>query len=128
MGDIFIATGYVGADPDSKFLAQGDQVTTFSLALNRGWGDKKKTVWTRITCWRKLAETVAQYVTKGKLVEIYGEVQPPRIYQAKDGTWKAGNLEVTAHRVNFLGGKGDAPAPQEPGAGVTEIEDDPLPF
>lgn len=86
-------------------------MTTFSLAVNKSWtnadGQKQnKTVWFRISCWRKLAEIVSQYCTKGQQVMVVGEIEEARSYTDKNGEARA-SLEVTAQTVRFLGSKSD---------------------
>ena len=119
MADIWIGTGYAGRDAEQKYLPNGTAVATFSMALDRGYGDKKTTVWVRVTCWNKLAEIVGQYVNKGKLVYVTGELQEPRPYQSNSGEWKA-SLDITAREVKFLGGKGESTGQGEAVASETE--------
>jgi len=98
--------GRVGGDVVKRYTSQGKPVATFSLATGRSWTDKNgekrdATVWFRINAWDKLAEICEQYVGKGSLLFVEGEVAEPKPYQAKDGTWRA-SLDVTARTVQFL--------------------------
>jgi len=76
--------GHVGQDPQMRYTPDGTPVTSFSVATKTtiskdtnpqcpaGWKESyngrswELTTWFRITCWRKLAEIVNQYVTKGQ--------------------------------------------------------------
>ena len=82
-------------------------MTTFSLAINKTWvkdGQKQdSTIWVRCTCWDKLAEVVAQYVTQGMKVMVLGELEEARPWTDKEGNNRA-SLEVTVRTVKFLSG------------------------
>ncbi len=103
--------GYLGRDPEMRYTPAGVPVTDFSVAVSRTWNDQsgqrqEKTTWFRITAWRKLAETVSQYATKGQLVLVTGEIEEPRIWTDKEGNPRV-SLEVTAQNVRFLGARPD---------------------
>jgi single-strand DNA-binding protein len=150
--------GRVGQDPQMRYTPDGTPVTDFSLATTetisktmmrgderpcpQGWKESyngrnwELTTWWRVTCWRGLAETVNQYVTKGTQVFVEGRVggeaidgtQRPRVWQANDGTYRA-NFEITAATVKFLGGRGEGAAGPPPGEPPPEgFEEDTLPF
>jgi single-strand DNA-binding protein len=103
-----------------RFLPDGTPVTAMSVAVSDGYGDKKSTVWFRVSVWRKAAEACNQYLTKGSKVLVEGTMQHdekgnPRTYQANDGSTRT-SFEVTAHTVKFLSSKGeshDAPARED---------------
>lgn len=108
--------GNLGSDPELRFTPSGVPVASFNLAINKTWtnqdGQKQeKSTWFRVTVWRKLAEIVAENLTKGRQVLVIGEVDEARAYTDKDGNNRA-SLEVTATVVKFLGQKSDAPAAQ----------------
>jgi len=97
-----------------RFTPDGTPVTTFSVATSRKWTDaegkpQEKTVWWRVTTWKRLAETTNEFVKRGHLVLVVGELAEPKPYQAKDGTWKA-SLDVTASTVRFLSPKSEGGA------------------
>lgn len=105
--------GNLGNNPEMRYTPSGVPVASFSLAVNRQWTDgdgnkKDKTIWFRVTTWRKQAEIVSQYLTKGSKVMIVGEVEEARPYTDRDGNNRA-SLEVTAQTVKFLSSRGDAP-------------------
>ena len=65
--------GNLGRDPEMRYTPSGQPVTNFSVAVTRAWvgqdGQRQeKTVWFRVTAWRKLAEQASQYLTKGSKV------------------------------------------------------------
>jgi len=104
-----ILCGNVGKDPDLKYTASGKAWVNFSLATSEKWtkdGEKHtKTDWHNVVAWGKLAELIAQYVSKGSKVLITGKIQQ-RSYE-KDGE-KRWITEIIADTVEFLSGKKDA--------------------
>lgn len=112
-----ILTGNLGSEPEMRYTPSGVPVTSFSLAVNRSWTDgngerQTKTIWVRISCWRKLAEVVSQYLVKGSKVLVNGELEPARAYKDKDGN-AAASLEVTATTVEFLDSKPTTTQPDD---------------
>ena len=120
--------GRLGRDPEQKYLSSGQAVCSFSVATDRSWTDangqkQERTTWFRISAWQKLGEICNQYLSKGRQVLVIGEMQEPRPYESKDGTWRA-SLDVTAREVKFLGGKGDTGYAQSDGDDVPVASDD----
>lgn len=105
--------GNVGTEgAELRFTPSGVPVASFSLAVNKSWTNadgqrQDKTLWLRITAWRKLAETCAEYLAKGRQVLVVGEIEETRAYLDKEGNARA-SLEVTAQTVRFLGQRGDS--------------------
>ena len=101
-----IVVGYLGRDPEMRYTPTGVPVTSFSMAHTRKWTNangepQEKTTWFRVTCWRKLAETTAQYLKKGRLCLVEGEIEASA-WTDKEGNARA-SLELTASTVKFLG-------------------------
>lgn len=115
--------GNLGGEPELRYTPSGVPVAAFSLAVNRKWTDGEgqshdKTTWFRITTWRKQAEIVSQYLTKGSRVMVIGEVEEARPYTDRDGNQRA-SIEVTAQTVKFLSGyRQEGPPP--PAGTVTD--------
>lgn len=109
--------GHLGGDPSMRYTSSGVAVTSFSVATSRKWTDaagaaQEKTTWFRVSAWRKLAETCNQYLHKGQLVMVEGEVDASA-YTPKDGGEPRASLELTARTVKFLS-RGEAQeAPQD---------------
>lgn len=114
-----IIAGYLGRDPEMRYLPNGTPVTNFSVASSRKWTGSDgqlhdETVWFRISVFGKQAETCNQYLAKGRAVLVEGRMRPddggnPRVFQRQDGSWGA-SFEVTAQTVRFLGRRDEAPA------------------
>ena len=97
--------GRLGADPEMRYTANGQAVTTFNLAVNRNWtsrdGERREdTEWVTVVCWEKLAETVSQYLQKGRQAFVEGRLQT-RNWEGQDGV-KRYKTEVVATTVQFL--------------------------
>ena len=131
-----ILIGNLGGEPESRYTPSGDLVTSFSLAVNKSWtkdGVKQdKTTWFRVSCWRKLGETVAQYLHKGSKVYVEGNELSARPYQNKtSGEWVA-SLDVTADTVRFLDSKADGQTPGQVAANavpsLNEVREEDIPF
>ena len=113
-------TGNIGKDAESRFLPNGDPVVSFSVGVKSGYGEKATTTWARCAMFGKRAESVSQYLTKGQLVGISGEVTL-REWNDKEGQ-KRNSLEVRVNDLTLLGKKNGqqaaqprqrAPAPQQ---------------
>jgi single-strand DNA-binding protein len=99
-----IIVGNLGRDPEMRYTPDGTAVTSFSVAVNRKWETGEKTWWFKVTCWRRLAETTNQYLKKGRLVMVVGEIDASA-WTDQEGNPRA-SLELTARDVKFLGGRG----------------------
>jgi single-strand DNA-binding protein len=86
-------------DIELKFLPDGTAVAKSTIAVDEGYGDKKKAHFFNVTMWKKTAEAVANYSGKGKKVLIEGRLQQ-RSWE-KDGV-KQYAIEVVAEQVEFL--------------------------
>ncbi len=135
-----IIVGNLGRDPEMRYMPDGTAVTSFSVATNRRWTNQdnsqgEETVWFRVSVWRRQAEIAAQYLSKGRQVMVEGRLQPdkatggPRIWTAQDGTPRA-SFEITADRIVFLGGRGDASSGGDSGDmdGPDYVAEDEIPF
>ena len=104
--------GNVGRDPEMRYMPDGKAVTNFSVAVSDGWGDKKKTIWFRVSVWGKRAEIANQYITKGSKILVEGRLRTdasggPNMFTRRDGTVGA-NFEITASDFVFLGSRQEA--------------------
>lgn len=110
-----VLIGNIGNEPEMRYTPGGDPVTSFSLAVNKTWTKdgvkQEKVTWYRVTTWRKLAETVANYCKKGDRVLVEGEDLEARAYANKNTGEPAAALELTANTVRFLTPKGTTEPP-----------------
>ena len=128
-----IIVGNLGRDPELRYTTDGTPVCSFSVATSRRWTDaqgqsQERTVWFRVTAWRRLAETCAQFLTKGRQVFCEGTLSEPKPYQGRDGEWRAG-LELRADEVKFLGSKGEGGDDMsKDGESWNEVDENEIPF
>lgn len=98
-----VLIGRLTKDPELRFTpGSGAAVTTFTLAVDRrqSKNGQREADFIPIVAWNKVAENVANYMSKGKLVGVSGRIQT-RSYEAKDGTRRY-VTEVIADEVQFL--------------------------
>lgn len=101
--------GNLTRDPELRQTPTGQNVTSFSLALNRSYKDQsgqwqEATDYIDITSWGPLAERVAQYLSKGRRCLVQGRLQSRSWEQ--DGV-KRNKVEVLASDVTFLDSRGE---------------------
>jgi single-strand DNA-binding protein len=145
-----ILVGNLGADPEMRYMPNGDGVCNIRLATTESWKDKQSgekkeiTEWHRVVFYRKLAEIAGQYLKKGSQVYLEGRIRT-RKWQDKEGQERY-TTEIEANEMQMLGrregmgdsgpretataaGRGAAPSkPAAPaGGGFNEFEDD-IPF
>ena len=107
-----ILIGRLGKDVTLRYTPDGKAVASFPVAVDDGFGDKKTTVWYRVSAWNKDAENCNQYLKKGSLVLVDGRLTPdpktggPRVFKRQDGT-EGASFEISASSVRFLSGKQD---------------------
>ncbi len=98
-----VLTGRLTRDPESRKLASGKTVTTFSIATNDYRGGTEKAEYHPVVTWDRLAEICGQYLGKGQLVCIEGRLQTRQWEDdAKLRHWKT---EIVASQVEMLSGK-----------------------
>lgn len=91
--------GRLVRDPDVRTTQSGTTVARFSIAIDSGFGDNKRTDFPSIVCFGKTAEICEKYLSKGSQVGVTGRLQTGS-YE-KDGT-KFYTTDVIADRVEFL--------------------------
>jgi single-strand DNA-binding protein len=107
-----ILVGNLGADPETRYLPNGDAVANVRLATTESWKDKASgekrelTEWHRVVFYRRLAEIVGQYLKKGSSVYIEGRIRT-RKWQDKEGQERY-TTEIEANEMQMLGGRQNA--------------------
>jgi single-strand DNA-binding protein len=105
-----ILVGNLGRDAELRYTPGGAPVATLNMATTEVWNDKtsgqkqEKTEWHRIVLWGKSAESLSEYLTKGKQIYVEGRLQT-RKWQDKDGHDKY-TTEIRSDRIVLLGGGG----------------------
>jgi single-strand DNA-binding protein len=148
MGSVnkLILVGNLGRDAELRYTAGGAPVSSFSLATTEVWNDKggqrqERTEWHRISLWGKSAESLQEYLVKGKQIYVEGRIQY-REWTDKEGV-KRTTAEIRGDRVVLLGSGGGGARQQQPrpaavtaggggdehmGEPVADLTDDDIPF
>ena len=103
-----VLMGNLTRDPELRQTPNGQNVCSFSLALNRSYKGadgnwQEATDYIDVVAWGPLGERVAQYLSKGRPCLVNGRLQS-RSWET-DGQ-KRSKVEVVAQDVTFLGGAG----------------------
>jgi primosomal replication protein N len=133
-----ILVGNLGRDAELRYTPGGAAVASFNMATTEVWNDKggqrqERTEWHRVSLWGKQAESLKDYLTKGKQVFVEGRLQSRKAPRCRscdaflpERDWKAGArdplrcpkcdheappyaetmLDVRADRITLLGGGG----------------------
>nr|PZN59708.1 MAG: single-stranded DNA-binding protein [Sphaerobacter thermophilus] len=101
--NVVALVGRLVRDPELRYTPQGVAVGSFTLAVDRPFTNsqgEREADFIDVVVWRKLAETIAQHLQKGRLVAVQGRLQI-RSYEDRDGNRRKA-AEVVAHEVRFL--------------------------
>lgn len=135
MNKVFLI-GRLTRDPELRYTSSNIATATFSIAVNRNFANQngeREADFINIVVWRKQAENVKNYLTKGSQVAIDGRIQT-RTYDGQDGQ-KRYVTEVVADNVQFLDSKSQAssganPSPydfgDESAPATTDVSSDPF--
>ena len=92
--------GTLGRDPESRSTSGGTKVVNFSVAVEKGFGEKASTSWFNIIAFDKNAEFAEKYLKKGKPVVISGDLQV-RSWDDKQTGQKRTATEIVAYKIDF---------------------------
>lgn len=140
-----ILVGNLGADPETRYTANGAAITNIRVATTETWRDKQsgekqeRTEWHRIVFFNRLAEIAGEYLRKGSQVYIEGSIRT-RKWQDQSGQDRY-TTEVVANEMQMLGGRGeggggpssdsgfrDSKGPAKSEQGEDDFQDDDIPF
>ena len=106
----WIGKGLLARDPEVRYTQSGKAVASFTIACNRqvkkGSDGKQMADFISCVAWEGIAQTVNNYLTKGREVLVEGRLQT-RSYEAKDGS-KRYVTEVIVSNLEFCGKREDA--------------------
>lgn len=126
-----ILVGRLTANPTVRYTQSGKAVCSFTLAIDRRGKDKGADF---IPCvaWDKLAEVIANNLTRGRRIGVEGRLQS-RQYESKDGGKRTayevivGNMEFLDAKAATAGGQQVSNTPSyQPKDGV--FTDEEIPF
>ncbi len=118
-----ILCGNLASDPEWKTFGGDRSMAVFTIAINEGFGDKRKTYFINCVASGKTGEAITKFFTKGQQILASG-----RLYTAKkDGeTWS--EIKVAIDRFEFCGPKKDAAPKPAPAADVPADDVPDFPF
>ena len=105
--------GRLTKDPELRYTSSNIAVASFTLAVDRGYtspNGERQAGFLNIVVWRKPAENVKKFLTKGSQVAVDGSIQT-RSYDDQNGQ-KRYITEILANSVEFLGSKGNTSSQQ----------------
>jgi len=117
-----IIVGNLGRDPETRYMPNGDAMTSITVATTDSWKDKatgekkEQTEWHRITFFGKLAEIAGQYLKKGSQVYVEGSLRT-RKYTDKDGIEKYAT-DIKADSMQMLGARQRSDGDSDDGYGA----------
>jgi single-strand DNA-binding protein len=128
-----ILMGNLTSDPETRTTPNGQNVTSFSLAINRTWNNangerQEETSFINCTAWGRTGETIAKYVQKGRQLLVSGRLQQ-RTWQDKDTGKNRSAIDVVVEEFSFVsdGNRGGNSAPTTSNEPVIEdISDEPI--
>jgi single-strand DNA-binding protein len=141
-----ILAGNLTRDPELRYTSKGTAIARLGLACNRKWktetGEMKEEVtFVDVDAFGRQAETIGQYLKKGRPILIEGRLKLDQ-WEDKQSGQKKSKLGVVLETFQFLdsgGGRGDSeggapprsPSSAAPPAGPSDAEpphDDDVPF
>ena len=109
MLNVVALNGRLTADPELRHTNSDIAVTSFTLAVDRGYvraGTERQTDFIDVVCWRNTAEFASKYFHKGQLVAVEGSIQT-RSYTDNQGNRRKA-VEIVANNVHFAESKRDS--------------------
>ena len=142
-GNSVTLVGNIVDDPELRFTPSGQAMAKFRMAVSRRWQDRTSGEWQEessffgCTCWREMAENVAESLKKGTRVIVSGRLQQ-RQWETPEGEkrsvveiqddevgpslrWATASVERNARKGDDFGGGGRSGGT---GPGVDEPPDD----
>lgn len=130
--NVFTFSGNCGKDAEMRATKSGTELCQFSVAVNSGYGDRKKTMWVKCTLFGKRGQSLAPYLLKGSKVVVSGEASLNE-WEGKNGTRT--DLEVNVNDVTLVYSRqqgsqqSSAPAQQSAPESVPDgFDDEKIPF
>lgn len=113
--------GNLVGDPERKATQSGKSLATFTMAINTGYGEYKKSIFVKCLVWGNRVDSVLTYLHKGDKAMVVGEMMASP-YMGKDGQPKA-TMELNVSEIEFLSGKR-----QDASQEFTEVKGEQLPW
>jgi len=121
--------GNIGRDAVVRTTGQGKKVAGFSVAVDDGFGESKRTLWFDCAIWGERGEKMAPHLTKGSKITVSGDLST-REHEGRT------YLTVRVNELDFHGGGQQRQSYEDPqaplgghGGGRGDLDDpDSIPF
>jgi single-strand DNA-binding protein len=126
-----VLMGNLTRDPELRYTPNGSAVASFAIAVNRRYKveneNREETSFFDIVFFGKRAETIAEYMKKGRPILVEGRLQQRR-WETDDGQ-KRSKVEVVGENFQFLGGRDqESSRPASGDSEPPEFDDSDIPF
>ncbi|WP_302356620.1 single-stranded DNA-binding protein [Alcaligenes sp. YSL9] len=105
------ATGRIVADAEVRYTSNSDAICSFRLASDVGYGERKTTNWFSCQIWGKRGEGLAEHLTKGLPVTVFGTLTL-REWENRDGA-KQLSPEIRVDEITLHGQRDSSQRPTE---------------
>ena len=123
---IITVSGRIGKDAESRTV-RDNQVTSFNVAVDQGYGDSKRTNWFRVSVWGKKGFGAAPYLLKGGVVTVVGELEFDTYEGKPQYNIRAHDFTLPAKQDRGNGGS-TAPRNESPSGFDDGFDSDSIPF
>ena len=118
-----IIIGHLGADPETRYTTSGGAITNIRVATSEKWKDKQgqpqeRTEWHRVVMFGKVAEVAAEFLSKGSLVFIEGQIRTRKWTDKQGQDRYSTEIVVEGYHgtMQMIGGRSEQQAsPQQQG-------------
>lgn len=111
--------GRVGRDAEMRYTQNGDPICQWSVAIDIGYGDNRKTTWLNCSLFGKRGESLVNYIRKGDQIGVTGAIFLNE-YETKAGG-NGARLECRVNDVTLISQKDEAPH-NSPNVRTSELE------
>lgn len=136
---IITIAGRITRDAVTRTTQQGDKVTGFSVAVDDGFGQNKRTLFFDCSLWGKRGDSLAQYLVKGASVTVAGDLSTRehegrtyltiRVSEIALQGGKAADSQPRDTGTSYGGGYGAGGSPNSQSSGRPDFDDsDIIPF
>jgi len=116
-------TGRAGRDPEVRYFESGKMIAEFSIAVD-GWKRDEKPLWINLKIWGKIADVAANYVRKGSMIAVSGQLEN-ETWTDKGSGEERSKIVLNVKDLTLLDSKKDSDAS---GFVRSATDDDDIPF
>lgn len=117
--NVAMLVGNLVRDPEMRYLKDGKAVTSFRLAVNEGFGERKSVMYIDCQAWGELGESLAETGRKGNRVMVEGRISINK-WEDREGN-KRETYRITANNAAVVPSSTKRPDRQADALDVTDI-------